>query len=140
MDSAPPITLGVFVGRAPEMQGLHAAVEAALAGRGRCVLLSGEPGIGKTRTAEELANVVRQQGGRVLWGRCYEAEGAPAFWPWVQVLRAGMKLFDTDALRDVLAARRKSPHPDPSCDMRGPVTARAEAVEVEADGDGTARG
>lgn len=104
MKTASSASPGAFVGRESEMQVLRAAVEAALAGRGRCVLLSGEPGIGKTRTAEELANMVRQRGGRVLWGRCYEGEGAPPFWPWVQVLRTGMKSFDSDALRDALGA------------------------------------
>ena len=57
-------------------------------GRGRLVLLVGEPGIGKTRTAEELATYARVRGARVLWGRCHEGEGAPAYWPWVQALRA----------------------------------------------------
>ncbi len=51
------------------------------------MLLAGEPGIGKTRTAEELARVARERGAQVLVGRCFEGEGAPAFWPWVQVLR-----------------------------------------------------
>ena len=49
---------------------------------------SGEPGIGKTRTAEEIGAVARRRGAIVLTGRCYEGEGAPAFWPWVQILRA----------------------------------------------------
>ena len=81
----------VFIGREREMAGLRAAFDEVRAGRGRLVLLAGEPGIGKTRTCEQLASIVRQQGGRVLWGRCYEDEGAPAFWPWLQVLRAALK-------------------------------------------------
>jgi DNA-binding winged helix-turn-helix (wHTH) protein/tetratricopeptide (TPR) repeat protein len=81
-----PITRA-FVGRESAMQTLRAALLEATAGRGRLVLLVGEPGIGKTRTAEELAREARAQGVRVLTGRCYEGEGAPAFWPWVQVLR-----------------------------------------------------
>ena len=51
------------------------------------MLLVDEPGIGKTRTLEELAEEARGAGAEVLVGRCYEGEGAPAFWPWVQVLR-----------------------------------------------------
>src|SRR5262249_44107090 len=45
-------------------------------------------GVGKTRLAEEGAR--RTSGGREcgLWGRCWEGEGAPAFWPWIQILRA----------------------------------------------------
>ena len=78
---------GVFVGRQREMGELGAAVEDALAGRGRLAMLVGEPGIGKTRTAQQLAVVAGQRGAQVLWGWCYEAEGAPPFWPWVQPLR-----------------------------------------------------
>jgi predicted ATPase len=63
---------------------LRAALEDACAGQGNVVLLAGEPGIGKTRTAEELGLQAAQRGAQVLWGRCYEGSGAPAFWPWVQ--------------------------------------------------------
>ena len=37
------------------------------------VTLVGEPGIGKTRTAEELATYARMRGAEVLWGRSYES-------------------------------------------------------------------
>jgi predicted ATPase len=94
----------LFVGREHEIAVLRAAVDDALAGRGRLVLLAGEPGIGKTRTAEEIAAYARERGGAVLWGRCYEGEGAPAFWPWVQVLRAGLTHFESEALRVALGA------------------------------------
>ena len=77
-----------FVGHAHAMERLHHALESALAGHGRVVLLVGEPGIGKTRTAEELAAEARRRGALALVGRAYEGEGAPAFWPWVQILRA----------------------------------------------------
>jgi predicted ATPase len=69
-----------FVGREAEMEVLRRALDDSGAGRGRCVFLSGEPGIGKTRTAEELATYAQSRGAQVLWGRCYEGEGAPAFW------------------------------------------------------------
>ncbi len=78
---------GVFVGREREMDVLRGALEDALAGRGRLVLLVGEPGIGKTRTAEELVTYARLRKAQVLWGRCYEGDGAPAYWPWVQAIR-----------------------------------------------------
>ena len=76
-----------FVGRYREMAELRSALEDTLAGQGRMVMLVGEPGIGKTRTAQELATLAEQRGAQVLWGRCYE-EGAPPFWPWVQVIRS----------------------------------------------------
>ncbi len=78
----------VFVGRQREMAELRAALDDALTGHGRMVMLAGEPGIGKTRTAQELAALAEQRGAQVLWGRCYEEDGAPPYWPWVQPLRA----------------------------------------------------
>jgi predicted ATPase len=76
-----------FVGRVHELEQLTAALHGASSGRGRLVLLSGEAGIGKTRLADEVATRAAAQGVRVLWGRCWESGGAPAYWPWVQILR-----------------------------------------------------
>jgi tetratricopeptide (TPR) repeat protein len=78
----------VFVGREREMGALLAALEDACATCGRLFLLVGEPGIGKTRTAEELAGQARRRGALVLSGRCHDGEGAPPYWPWIQILRA----------------------------------------------------
>jgi len=91
-----------FVGRAHEIAILQTAVTDALDGRGRLILLAGDPGIGKTRTAEEVAIAARTRGMQVLWGRCYEGEGAPAFWPWVQVLRAATRRLPDDELNAAL--------------------------------------
>ncbi|HEY6418371.1 MAG TPA: AAA family ATPase [Candidatus Binataceae bacterium] len=77
----------VFVGREREMAELRAGFDEANSGRGRLFLLAGEPGIGKTRIADELAAHANAQGARVVWGRCWEGGGAPAYWPWIQVLR-----------------------------------------------------
>jgi class 3 adenylate cyclase len=82
------LAAGVFVGRDQELGHLRSAFDDSLSGRGRILMLVGEPGIGKTRTAEELATYARLRGAQVLWGRCYEGEGAPAYWPWVQIIRA----------------------------------------------------
>ena len=67
---------------------LKAALDDALSGQGRLVMLVGEPGIGKTRTAQELAYHAGTLGAQVFWGRCYEEEGAPPYWPWVQTIRS----------------------------------------------------
>src|SRR5947209_4752051 len=77
-----------IVGRQRELEWLREWLDAALRGTGRLVLCVGEPGIGKTRLAQELAGVALAGGTAVAWGRCGEAEGAPAFWPWRQVLRS----------------------------------------------------
>jgi tetratricopeptide (TPR) repeat protein len=94
-----PFTDRVFVGREREMAALHANLEDAFVGCGRLVLLIGEPGIGKTRTAHELTAHARMRGARVFTGRCYEGEGAPPFWPWVQVVRSYLHDCDLDTLR-----------------------------------------
>src|SRR5262249_55047708 len=71
---AGPLTAGAFVGRVEEMAALREAFAEAVSGHGRLVLLAGDPGIGKTRTAEEFATHARQEGAEVLWGRCHEGE------------------------------------------------------------------
>src|SRR5215468_2071669 len=86
-----------FVGRVGEREALAAHIAAAQQGRGCVILVSGEPGVGKTRLVEEA--VARVAPGRVLWGRCQEIEGAPAFWPWIQVLRAYVRATPGDRLR-----------------------------------------
>jgi predicted ATPase len=101
----PPQPLGgVFVGREREMQVLRAALDDAVSGHGRLMLLVGEPGIGKTRTAHEVATYARARGAHVLIGRCYESEGAPPFWPWVQIMRAYMAARDLEALKAEMGA------------------------------------
>ena len=69
----------IFVGRQREMAELTSALNDALSGQGRLVMLAGEPGIGKTRTAQELGVLAEQQGAQILWGRCHEEEGAPPY-------------------------------------------------------------
>src|SRR5262245_29323494 len=90
---------GIFVGREREMAELRAALADAQAGRGHLCLLAGEPGIGKTRTAEEFATYAAQQATRILLGRCYEGEGAPPFWPWVQIVRSYLSTTDSSTVR-----------------------------------------
>jgi AAA ATPase domain len=68
---------GVFVGREREVGELCAAIEAAKNGRGSLFLLSGEPGIGKTRLADRVADLAADRGVPVLWGRAFEGEVHP---------------------------------------------------------------
>src|SRR5207249_3852155 len=67
-----------FVGRERELAEIRSAIDDALAGRGRILLLTGEPGIGKTRLADEAALRAASNGMRVRWGRCWQGGGAPA--------------------------------------------------------------
>ena len=95
---------GAFVGRVPELAELMAGLDDAFAGRGRLFLVVGEPGIGKSRLAQEVMRHARARGARVLVGRCWEAGGAPAYWPWVQALRAAVRDTDSAALLAHLGA------------------------------------
>ena len=92
-----------FVGRERELGELIAGLEDSCAGRGRLFLLVGEPGIGKSRLAEELIAQAEARGVRVLIGRCWEAGGAPAYWPWTQALRGLTHEVEPERLRGQLA-------------------------------------
>lgn len=93
-----------FLCRERELGLARDALLQALAGRGQVLVLVGEPGIGKTRLAEEVAALARERGADVCWGRCREGEGAPAFWPWIQILRACLAARGSDALPRRLGA------------------------------------
>ncbi len=84
----------IFVARQRELDELTARLEEALAGRGRLVMLAGEPGIGKTRLAAEVSSIAEQSGAQVWWGRCYEEAGAPPNWPWIQLIRGYVQAKD----------------------------------------------
>lgn len=92
-----------LIGRDPEMASLDAALGRAAAGTGQMALVSGEPGVGKTRLVEELAQHARRAQAHVAWGRCFEGEGAAAFWPWTQVVSSLIDRCDPEALRAALA-------------------------------------
>ena len=77
-----------LVGRTGELSRLRRALDDARRGRGGVVLVSGEPGIGKTRLAQELAGVALAAGVGLAWGRCDGDVGHPPLWPWREVLRS----------------------------------------------------
>ena len=95
---------GFFVGRERELHELLEGLSDAFAGHGRLFLLVGEPGIGKSWLADEVLARARVRGARVLVGRCWEAGGAPAYWPWVQSLRACIHSAAPEKLRERLGA------------------------------------
>ena len=76
-----------FIGRSEESEELVAGLATTLQGHGQVFLICGEPGIGKTRIADEISDIARARGMRVLWGRCWEAGDSPPYWPWIEVLR-----------------------------------------------------
>lgn len=99
-----PKTWGVFVGRQAEGDTLDRAWKAAHQGERQVVFLAGEPGIGKTRLATEIALRAHLEGGVVLLGTCDEDLGLP-YQPFVEALCHLVTAGPDDELRDALAER-----------------------------------
>jgi DNA-binding CsgD family transcriptional regulator len=78
----------VFVGRGPELADLERRLAESRTVGGAVVLCEGDPGMGKTALAAELARRARERGFRVAWGACLEGEGSTAYRPWAQVVSA----------------------------------------------------
>ena len=91
-----------FVGRASERSEARRLLERAVSGHGGVLLLGGEPGVGKTRLAEEVLGDARQRGCLALTGRCYETEGTPPFIPWVEIVERSASIVPNAALREAL--------------------------------------
>jgi DNA-binding SARP family transcriptional activator len=91
-----------MVGRDDDLAALHEAWERARGGAATFVVLTGEPGIGKSRLAAELVGAARAEGAGVCVGRCSQDDGAPPLWPWGQVLEGlDAELPHTDDEDDV---------------------------------------
>jgi|GEM_PF-418911 len=88
---------GRLVGREHELGEARALWNRTLAGQGQALLISGEPGIGKTRLVRELATQVQVSGGRALVGACY-AEGGVPYAPFAQILRRALERSPDEAL------------------------------------------
>ena len=98
------IVRGRLVGRAAELQELREHLDRMLSGEGRLVLISGEPGIGKTRLAEELAVYAHLRGAWVLRGHCYEQEVGIPYLPFIETFRQ-LHHFSGPALANDLGER-----------------------------------
>jgi DNA-binding SARP family transcriptional activator len=124
----------VLVGRDAELAVLERLLISSASGRGGVALVSGEAGIGKTRLAEAVAERAVARQGRVAWGRSFESQGAPAFWPWVEAMRGALATVpepDLGALLDGLG-------PDAGLLVRllPELAAHLPAAPPSTDGDG----
>ncbi len=91
-----------MVGRDSEREAVQASLDQIGAGQGQLLLISGEPGIGKTRLAVEGVEHARERGIVAYWGHCFEWAGTPAYWPWIEILRDVIESHDPDVLRNCL--------------------------------------
>jgi len=97
------LSRGQLVGRGAELAEARELWQRAREGQGHAVLLSGEPGAGKTRLARELTTQAALDGAVVLQGGCYEYEATTPYLPFVEAFRRWLKeQRDDDALRDIL--------------------------------------
>ncbi len=88
-----------LVGRTDEMRLLRTAWNAAAAGSGAVVLISGEAGIGKTRLSDEIAAVAESTGGTVVRSRCYETERSLFLQPAVDAITTAVQVLPPDRTR-----------------------------------------
>jgi DNA-binding CsgD family transcriptional regulator len=98
-----------FVGREPELQTLRTVFGRARGGSGGTVVISGEPGIGKTRLAREFTREAKGAGAAIAWGRCYQGPWASPLTPWgeaIQELLTGApeQASDASILANILPA------------------------------------
>lgn len=91
-----------YVGREAERAELRRLVRAAAGGSGGLAMVAGEPGVGKSRLAEEVAAEAGAAGFRVLTGRCYDTQGTPPYIPFVEAFEAVARALGPGALREVL--------------------------------------
>ncbi|MFD5316424.1 ATP-binding protein [Streptomyces sp. NPDC127098] len=77
-----------MIGRDHAAGVLDAEIARTVASHGGLVLVTGEPGIGKTALVTEAAEAARRRGALVLSGSCWESDNAPGYWPWTQAVRA----------------------------------------------------
>jgi tetratricopeptide (TPR) repeat protein len=92
---------GSLVGRDRELAELRQGLDNALAGRGRLFMVAGDPGVGKTALADAIGTEAVVAGATVLWGRAWDGGGAPAYWPWLRILR---RLASQRDIAEALAA------------------------------------
>ena len=91
-----------FVGRTRERAELRSWFDRLESGRGGLVVIGGEPGVGKTRLAEEVIADAAGRGYRTYVGRCFEMESPPPYGPFVEVLEAALKDVDPETFRAAL--------------------------------------
>lgn len=100
-----PLYRRVFVGREAELKQLKSVFDGAMSGQGALMMVTGEPGIGKTALCEQLTTYVTLRGGRTLVGHCYEAGSLSLpYLAFVEALRSYVLSRETRDLREELGS------------------------------------
>jgi tetratricopeptide (TPR) repeat protein len=100
-----PLYRRVFVGRESELKQLQSAFDGAISGQGALMMVTGEPGIGKTALCEQLSTYVTLRGGRTLVGHCYEAGSLSLpYLAFVEALRSYVLSRETKDLKEELGS------------------------------------
>jgi tetratricopeptide (TPR) repeat protein len=95
---------GQLIGRGNELNELRELWNRARTGQSHLTLLSGEPGVGKTRLANEVLVYARLSGAMILQGGCYEYEATTPYLPLVEALREWVHAQSPDELREHLGS------------------------------------
>ena len=97
-----------FVGRHYELETLDKKLDLAFAGHGSLTMLVGEPGVGKSRVAQEFADRAAERGAIVLAGCCFEGDWQPPYGPWVEALGRHARTSDPERLHSRLVGSAAS--------------------------------
>jgi tetratricopeptide (TPR) repeat protein len=121
-----------LLGRERELAELDEALDGAVAGHGGLLLITGEPGIGKTRLAGALVDRAHERGAFVAPARGWDGGGAPPYWPWQQIVRAVAEARSDDELAaDLGSGARWVAQIAPQVRERLGVAATADSLESE---------
>lgn len=112
-----------FVGRGSILSNLESCMNSAMRRRGRVVFIAGEPGVGKTRTAQEFADRAEARDVKVYYGWCDGSLVSPPYWPWTRLLRTMLDDLPSSNLKERLGTNAcavlatilpelRSTHPD----------------------------
>src|SRR4051794_14395928 len=97
---SPSSDAALCIGRERELATIDKLLARAQGGAGAIVSIAGEPGIGKSHTAQVVAQRAAARGMQVFWGRCNEEPGAPPYRPWLQLMQGWLAAHD-----DLIVAR-----------------------------------
>ncbi len=93
-----------LIGRDHALTAVRAELNRTLTSHGGLVLVSGEAGIGKTTFAASVADEARHNNALVISGTAWDRDGAPGYWPWIQVVRDLQRSAEPDEWESASAA------------------------------------